>query len=266
MYVEKRFEARRWSTSVDFSAARDDSTPGVFGVSGGGVDESPTSGDGRGVASATSMVGVGRSDREYRFISGGAVSFGTGDVGSGTGGSGGGRTTSVTSVSVVGRETCERPEGCRDGLCRGWGASPSVVSGPGVADREEEGALARREEGERGNPGRVLVASCGTGGMGISEGATGGAKPPIQRSLSEVFPALLELDPEGSERLLRAEGFLDDSPPWLARPDRDEPFVLEGRGSSTSDADATCSPRRDEVESVLESPLLRDDRSVALAL
>ena len=117
--MEKRFEARRWSASLDFNAARDDSTPGVFGVSGGGVDESAASGDGRGVASAISMTGVGRSDREYRFISGGAVSFGGGGVRTGIGGSGGGRTMSMTSVSVTGRETCERLEGCRGGLCRG---------------------------------------------------------------------------------------------------------------------------------------------------
>lgn len=261
--MEKRFEARRWSASLDFSAARDDSTPGVFGVSGGGVDESTTSGDGRGVGSAISMVGVGRSDREYRFISGGAVSFGTGGAGAGTGGSGGGSTMSMTSVSVMGRETWERLEGCRVCLDRVWDASPSTSSGPGVADREE--GLPRREEGERGSPGRAAVVSWGTGGMGISESVVEGTKPPTQRSLSEAFPALLVLDPEGSDRLLRAEGFLDDSAPGV-RPDRDEPFVLAERGSSASEAVATCSPRRDDTESVLASPLLRDDRSVALAL
>lgn len=101
--------------------------------------------------------------------------------------------------------------------------------------------------------------------MGISEGTVGGAKPPTQRSLSEAFPALLVPDPDVSDRLLRAEGFLDDSVPGV-RPDRDEPFVLAERGSSTSEAVAACSPRRDEVESVLASPLLRDDRSGALAL
>lgn len=172
----------------------------------------------------------------------------------------------MTSVSVIGRETFERPEGCRGGLCRGWGASPSTISGPEVADREEDEALLRREEGERGSPGRVLVASCGTGGMGISAAVTGGAKPPTQRSLSEAFPDLLVLDPEGSDRLLRAEGYLDVSAPGVVRPDRDEPFVLVIRVSSTSEELATGSPRRDEVESVLASPLLRDDRSVALAL
>lgn len=100
----------------------------------------------------------------------------------------------------------------------------------------------------------------------MSEGATGGAKPPTQRSLSETFPALLVLDPEGSDRLDRAEGFLDASAPGVIRPDRAEPFVLVKRGSSTSEELITCSPRRDEVESVLVSALLRDDRSVALAL
>jgi len=99
--------------------------------------------------------------------------------------------------------------------------------------------------------------------MGISEGATGGAKPPTQRSLSEAFPALLMLDPEGSDRLLRAEGVLEASGPGV-RPDRDEPFVLAERGSSTSEEVTTFSPRREE--SVLASPLPRDDRSVALAL
>lgn len=261
--MEKRFEARRWSASLDFSAARDDSTPGVFGVSGGGVDESTASGCRRGVGSAISMVGVGRSDREYRFISGGAVSFGTASVGTGTGGSGGGSTTSMTSVSVTGRETCERLEGCRGGLCRVWGPSVSTTSGPGVADREEP--VPRREEGERGSPVRALVASWGTGGMGISGRAVEGRKPPTQRSLSEAFPALLVLDPEGSDRLLRVEGFLDDSALGV-RPDRNEPLVLAERGSSVSEAVTTGSPRRDEVESVLASPLLRDDRSVALAL
>ena len=127
---------------------------------------------------------------------------------------------------------------------------------------EDEGLL-RREEGERGSPGRVLVTSWGTGGMGISEAA---AKPPTQRSLSEAFPLLLVLDPEGSGLLLRAEEFLDVSAPGVVRPDRVEPFVLVRRGSSTSEELATFSPRRDEVESVLASPLLRDDRSVALAL
>ena len=34
-----------------------------------------------------------------------------------------------------------------------------MTSGPGVADREEEVVLLRREEGERGSPGRALVAS-----------------------------------------------------------------------------------------------------------
>jgi hypothetical protein len=262
--VEKRFEARRWSASLDLSAARDDSTPGVFGVSGGGVDTSTASGDGLGVASAISMEGVGRSDREYRFISGGAVTFDKAGDRSGFGGSCRGRTTSMTSVSVKGRETCARLDGCRDGLCRGWGASPS--SGPEEAVREEEAVLLRREEGERGSPGRTLVTSWGTGGMGMSEGATGGTKPPIQRSLSETFPALLVLDPEGSDRLVRAEGFLEDSAPGVIRPDRDEPFALVKRVSSTSEELTTCSPRRDEVESVLVSPLLRVDRSVALAL
>ena len=262
--MEKRFEARRWSASLDFRAARDDSTPGVFGVSGGGVDASVTSGDGRGVGSAISMVGVGRSDNEYRFISGGAVSCGIGGDRTGTGGSGGGKTTSMTSVSVMGRETCERAEGCRGGFCRGGGASPSVISGPGVADREEVEAVPRREEGERGSPGRVLVASWGTGGIGISEGVPR-TKPPTQRSLSEAFPALLVLDPEGSDRLLRADGILDSAPDAV-RPDRDEPFVLAERGSSASEAVAAGSPRRDEVESVLASPRLRDDRSGALAL
>lgn len=166
----------------------------------------------------------------------------------------------------MGREACARLDGCRDGLCRDWGASPSTISGPGVAVREEEAVLLRREEGERGSPGRALVASWGTGGMGMSEGAIVGTKPPTQRSLSETFPALLVLDPEGSDRLLLAEGFLDASAPGVVRPDRAEPFVLDRRGSSTSEELITCSPRRDEVESVLASPLLLDDRSVALDL
>lgn len=133
VYVENRFDARRWRASLCFNAARDDSTAGVGWLSGVlgrlSVIELSPGGDVGDVTSIENEV-IGLSCREYLGISGGMIFFGS--------------AFGVDKISLGiwggGDDVEDELETCLIALGDGFvrGVSGSVSGGAGVADAERE--------------------------------------------------------------------------------------------------------------------------------